>query len=162
MGAPPLEIADMGKADNISVVVSTYNAPGRLLLVLHALARQTILPAEVILADAGSSAAGDLAANASQMPFSITHTWQPDEGFRAARARNNAIHNARGDIIAMLDQDTLPHHTWLLPACFSWRHQWLWQPALRSPSKLRRYLCDQGDAGRKRLRVQHIPWRQPG
>ncbi len=107
------------KPDNtqrhVSVVVSTYERPNYLCLVLEALCRQTLLPAEVLIADDGSSDATGraLAEMAGNVPFKLVRIWQPDEGFRAARSRNNAIHRARHDAMAFLDQDTLPHRTWL-------------------------------------------------
>ncbi len=102
--------------EKVSVVVSASGAFDHLCLVLHALARQSVAPTEVLIADDGSSVTDMKAAIApmsSALPFRLVHVWQPDEGFRLARSRNNAIHRAQGDIIAFLDQDTLPHHTWL-------------------------------------------------
>jgi glycosyltransferase involved in cell wall biosynthesis len=98
-----------------SVVVTTYNSPATLRLVLLALGRQSILPSEALVADDGSSpeTAEAVAQAAGRLPFRIVHVWQPHEGFRAARSRNNAIHLARGQCVAFLDQDTLPHRDWM-------------------------------------------------
>ena len=100
---------------DVSVLVSAYQSPRTLQLVLRGLRRQTVLPREVLVADDGSSAAvaTALRASAAGAPFEVFHVWQPDEGFRAARSRNNAIHRARGDLLACLDQDTVPHAGWL-------------------------------------------------
>lgn len=100
---------------NTSVIISTYRQPQNLCLTLQALSRQTIIPAEVMIADDGSSDETRHALDelAPELPFRLLHVWQPDKGFRAARSRNNAIHHARGEIIAFLDQDTLPHRLWL-------------------------------------------------
>jgi len=102
-------------ARRASVVVTTYNSPDTLALVLLALARQDTIPSEVIVADDGSDerTAERLVTIVSECPFRLVHVHQPDSGFRAARNRNNAIHIAREDFIAFLDQDTLPHHDWL-------------------------------------------------
>ena len=101
--------------ETVSVVVTTYNAPGTLRLVLLALARQTRLPDEVVVADDGSwEETGDaLKEMAGCLPFAMLRVWQPDEGFRAARSRNNAVHRASGKFLAFLDQDVLPHRDWL-------------------------------------------------
>jgi len=98
-----------------SVIVSAHNAPGQLRLVLLALARQTVLPAEVLIADDGSpeSMPNTLQTVAPTLPFRLVYVRQPHDGFRLARSRNNAIHHARGEFIVFLDQDTLPHATWL-------------------------------------------------
>lgn len=99
----------------VSVVVSTYRNPLQVCLVLVALARQTVRPLEVLVADDGSppDTIEAIGKAAQELPFPITHLWQPDEGFRLARSRNNAIHRARGEVVAFLDQDTLPHRHWL-------------------------------------------------
>ena len=99
----------------VSVIVTTYRSPRSLTFVLLALARQTLLPAEVLVADDGSPAdtRDALADLCRALPFPVVHVWQPDEGFRAARSRNNAIHLAGSMRLAFLDQDTLPHCRWL-------------------------------------------------
>jgi GT2 family glycosyltransferase len=100
---------------SVSSIVTTYNQPETLRLVLLALARQSLLPDEVLIADDGSSAETALAIQdlAPALPFPIVHVFQPDHGFRAARSRNNAIFESRGELLTFLDQDTLPRHDWL-------------------------------------------------
>lgn len=100
---------------DVSVIVSAYQAPETLQWVLRGLRRQTVLPAEVLVADDGSNPPLDAAvrAIAADLPFPVIHVWQPDEGFRAARSRNNAIFMASGSILGFLDQDTIPHASWL-------------------------------------------------
>jgi GT2 family glycosyltransferase len=97
------------------VVVTTYEQPGTLLLVLAALDRQSRVPDEVVVADDGSSGAAiaALEADAGRHAFRLLHVWQPHDGFRAARSRNNGIHHATGRCIGFLDQDTVPHRDWL-------------------------------------------------
>jgi glycosyltransferase involved in cell wall biosynthesis len=100
---------------SVSVIVTTFNSPATLRLVLLGLVRQTVLPAEVLVVDDGSEheTAELLNQMALEMPFSLVHVWQPHDGFRAARSRNNGISRARGDVLAFLDQDTIPHARWL-------------------------------------------------
>ncbi|MEI6970391.1 MAG: glycosyltransferase [bacterium] len=97
-----------------SVIVSTHNAPQCLCMVLMALRRQTVLPAEVLVADDGSDCTTlhALARTAPSLPFKLVHIHQPHSDFRLARARNNAIHNTGCRFIGFLDQDTLPHAQW--------------------------------------------------
>ncbi len=95
----------------ISVVVTTYNWPEALEKTLRALAAQDVLPLEVIVADDGS---GDATRDclhrvAEDYPVPLRHCWQPDEGFRAALARNRAIAATSGDYVVLLDGDMLPH-----------------------------------------------------
>ncbi|MGQ9662168.1 MAG: glycosyltransferase [Kiritimatiellia bacterium] len=103
------------RRDDVAVVVTTYEAPELLRFSLLALARQTIVVGTVLVADDGSSdrtveMLADLAPN---LPFSLVHIWQPHDGFRAARSRNNAIYHARESVLCFLDQDILAHSTWL-------------------------------------------------
>ncbi|MBW2570168.1 MAG: glycosyltransferase [Deltaproteobacteria bacterium] len=62
---------------------------------------------EVVIADDGSgeSCVRQLKKMISNYDFSIIHAWQPDEGFRAAAARNNAIRHTSGNYLIFLDCD---------------------------------------------------------
>jgi len=91
----------------ISVAVITYNWPQALARVLQALARQTVLPHEVIVTDDGSrdDTRQLLERIARDYPVRLVHLWQPDDGARMSRARNRAIAAAQGDYIILLDGD---------------------------------------------------------
>jgi len=93
----------------VSVVVITYNWPQALDLVLRALARQTVLPDEVIVTDDGSreDTAVLLRGLARDYPTRLVHLWQTDDGARMSRARNRGIAAARGDYVVFLDGDML-------------------------------------------------------
>ena len=95
----------------ISTIVTTYNWPQALALVLKALARQSRLPDEVIIADDGSrdDTRAMLIDIARGFPVPLRHSWQEDIGFRAARSRNRAIAAARGEYVLMLDGDMVAH-----------------------------------------------------
>jgi glycosyltransferase involved in cell wall biosynthesis len=91
----------------LSVIVTTYNWPQALNLVLQALQAQTDTNFEIIIADDGSGSATKklitTAQATSKVP--IQHVWQEDLGFRAARCRNQAILHAKGEYIIFLDGD---------------------------------------------------------
>jgi glycosyltransferase involved in cell wall biosynthesis len=93
----------------VSVVVVTYNWPQALALVLRALARQSVLPSEVIVSDDGSreDTRALLTRIAVDYPTRLVHLWQPDIGARMSRARNRGIAAARGDYVLFLDGDML-------------------------------------------------------
>lgn len=93
----------------ISVIISTYNWPRALALVLDSLAGQADLGFEVVVADDGSTpeTAELVAARAADFPVPLRHVWQEDQGFRAAAARNRAVAASRGDYILFLDGDCL-------------------------------------------------------
>ena len=94
----------------ISVIVTTYNRPDALELVLKALAAQTQLQFEVIVADDGSSdsTAELIKLIQAQLNYDLQHIWQEDKGFRAAQARNKAVAASTGDYLIFIDGDCIP------------------------------------------------------
>jgi len=104
-----------GDSMRISVIVITYNWPQALHPVLRALARQSVLPDEVIVTDDGSRADTRelLVAVAQTFPTRLVHLWQPDDGARMSRARNRGIAAARGDYVVLLDGDMLAHREFI-------------------------------------------------
>lgn len=101
---------------NISLVVSTYNWPQALELVLLGVAAQKKLPAEVLIADDGSGAATKELIRSFQhkFPVPLQHIWQPDEGFQLARIRNKAIAAAQADYIVQIDGDSIPEKHFIM------------------------------------------------
>ena len=93
-----------------SVIVSTYNRPDALKLVLASLAAQTCRDFEVIVADDGSTPETQtqvLLPLQFNYPVSLKYIWQMDEGFQAAKIRNKAALLAAGDYLIFLDGDCL-------------------------------------------------------
>ncbi len=95
---------------SVSVIITTYNRPDALQLVLQALQIQSRLPNEVIIADDGSTQeTRDLITRIrAEVDYPIQHVWQPDKGFRAAKIRNQAVRQARSDYLIFLDGDCVP------------------------------------------------------
>ena len=95
----------------LTLIITTYNWPESLLLVIESIKHQTIHPDEVIIADDGSnSSTKDLIDDFKKnSELKIIHSWQKDIGFRAARSRNNAILKATGEYIVLIDGDTILH-----------------------------------------------------
>jgi len=95
----------------VSLIVTTYNRPDALELVLLSALRQKRPPDEIIVADDGSESqtAEVIKKTNGQSDIPILHAWQPDEGFRAAMARNRAIAMAKSDYVVMIDGDMLLH-----------------------------------------------------
>jgi glycosyltransferase involved in cell wall biosynthesis len=96
--------------EKISVIILTYNQPVNLRILLEALAGQVEPPRfEVVVTDDGSC--GDNARlsvhTAVHYGLDVRYVWQPDDGFRAARARNNGIRQAEGDLFVFLDGDII-------------------------------------------------------
>ncbi len=96
----------------ISVIVSTYNSPVFLEMVLRSLAWQRLdgrTDFEVVVADDGSGpeTRALIERLRPEMPCPLLHAWQPDTGFRLAESRNNALLQASGDYIVFIDGDCM-------------------------------------------------------
>lgn len=94
-------------ADNISLIITTYNSPQFLRLVLKSVMKQRVFPHEVIIADDGSTDETRelIDSYRSLMPVPLIHSWIPNKGFRVAKARNVAIAKAKSEYIIIIDGD---------------------------------------------------------
>ncbi len=99
----------------VALLITTYNRPDALRLVLKAVAAQSVLPDEVLIADDGSrdDTREMLSAFAQQAPFVLRHVWHEDNGFRVGVIRNKAIAAAKSDYIIQIDGDMLPHRCFI-------------------------------------------------
>ncbi|HZV67122.1 MAG TPA: glycosyltransferase family 2 protein [Telluria sp.] len=105
----------MQQAPAISVVITTYNRPDALEAVVEACFAQDDKNFEIIIADDGSTANTKDCIDRLRVraPLPLKHVWQPDEGFRAARARNLGTLAATGDYIVFLDGDCIPQRDFI-------------------------------------------------
>jgi glycosyltransferase involved in cell wall biosynthesis len=105
----------MQQAPFISVVITTYNRPDALTAVVEACFAQSERDFEIIIADDGSTAATAhcIEALKARSPVPLQHVWQPDDGFRAAMARNRGTLAARGEYIVFLDGDCVPQRDFI-------------------------------------------------
>ena len=86
----------------ISVIVSTYNHPSYLTLVLDSLKNQVNAGEyEIVIADDGSGPETKKVVEDFQkiFPVPLIHAWQKDLGFRLAASRNNACKLSSGDYL---------------------------------------------------------------
>ncbi|WP_435189484.1 glycosyltransferase family 2 protein [Pseudothioglobus sp. nBUS_23] len=95
----------------ISLIITTYNQPESLFLVLKSIEKQTLKPSEIIIADDGSS---DSTKNLiteffKDSDLNFFHSYQEDLGFRAAQSRNKAIAIASSEYIVLIDGDMILH-----------------------------------------------------
>ena len=96
-------------AADITLIITTYNRCDSLLLVLQALAQQSVQGFKVVVADDGSTAdTRQQLEQLQQLPYAIDYVWQSDLGFRAAKIRNLALHHSHSDYIIFLDGDSVP------------------------------------------------------
>lgn len=98
----------------VSVVVTTYNAPRQLDLVLCGLARQTRPPDEVLVADDGSTEETGRRVEGwrAELP-ALFHVRHEDRGYRKSRIVNLAVRRSTGEHLLFLDGDAIPHSRWV-------------------------------------------------
>ncbi|MGX5817900.1 glycosyltransferase family 2 protein [Chitinophaga lutea] len=95
----------------VSLSISTYNWPAALEVCLLSVLRQTVLPAEVLIADDGSGTETRalIASFQERFPVPLRHIFQEDDGFRLATIRNKAIIAASTPYIIQIDGDVVLH-----------------------------------------------------
>lgn len=99
------------RSASVAVIVPYYNQPHELTLVLAALDCQNY-PVEllqIVVADDGSDEPPVIPA--SRIPVSVVR--QPDQGFRAAAARNLGAAAATAEVLCFLDADTIPERDYI-------------------------------------------------
>ena len=101
----------MSRHPSSSLLISTYNAPLQLELVLRSSLAQTTLPDQILIADDGSTdetrALVEIIKRESPIP--IIHVWHEDKGFRKSIILNKAITKATGDYLIQVDGDCILH-----------------------------------------------------
>ena len=104
-----------------SLVITTYNFKEALEVVLLSILKQTIYPNEIIIADDGSGDDTRQLINkfVSQCKLPIIHSWQEDDGFRAAASRNKAIAKASYAYIILIDGDMILHRDFIKDHLFN-------------------------------------------
>jgi glycosyltransferase involved in cell wall biosynthesis len=115
-----------------SVVLTTYNNPRALELVLAGLGRQRAPGFEVWVADDGSRPeTGELVRRfAATAPFDVHHVWHEDRGFRKMRILNATVPQVRSDYVVLLEGDCIPnadyvgvHLRWRRAGSFLYGHR---------------------------------------
>lgn len=93
-----------------AVIVTTYNRPDALAVVLEGYCGQSDQDFVLVIADDGSKeeTAEVVREFARRAPFPLTHIWQEDRGFRAAAIRNRAVASTDADYIVFTDGDCVP------------------------------------------------------
>lgn len=95
----------------VALLITTYNWPEALELVLQSVLNQSRLPDELIIADDGSTDETRLLINKFRSLFSneLTHVWQEDRGFRKSEILNRALKICNSDYIVQIDGDCILH-----------------------------------------------------
>lgn len=92
------------------MVVTTYERPRYLELVLEGYARQTDPDFEVVVADDGSApaTASAVEAVAGRTGLGVVHVWHADRGFRKTEILDRAIVASAGEYLVFTDGDCVP------------------------------------------------------
>lgn len=110
------EVERGDRVPHICVCICTYKRPEPLKRLLRALDEQNtggLFTYSVVVADNDEMRAGEAAVEAmgAEVAFPITYCVEPMRGI--ARARNKAVEQARGEYVALIDDDEFPSADWL-------------------------------------------------
>lgn len=99
----------------LSVIITTFNQPQWLELVLCGYAAQDFRDFELVIADDGSDqrTAAVIERARASVGVPILHIWHEDHGFRKCEILNKAILAASGDILLFTDGDCIPRPDFL-------------------------------------------------
>ena len=94
----------------VSVVLSTFNQPLWLELVLLGYKYQTIRDFEIIVADDGSDQRTQAVIERyrQEVPFSLKHVYHPDMGFRKCAILNKSLLERTSEYVIFSDGDLIP------------------------------------------------------
>ena len=97
---------------SVSVILTTYNQPAQLELVLCGYAVQTRRDFELVVADDGSGpeTADVLRRVYAESELQMLHVWHEDRGFRKTEILNRAIVAASGSYLIFSDGDCIPRN----------------------------------------------------
>lgn len=95
----------------VSLIITTYNWPQALAVVLRSVLAQVYRDMEIIVADDGSDAetAETVLALLSNAPVAWHHVRHADNGIRQARIKNLGVRHASGDYFIFIDHDVALH-----------------------------------------------------
>lgn len=101
----------MKNALSVTLLISTYNWPQALNLVLKSVLKQSILPSEVVIADDGSTEETRNLINEFQKSFPVPlhHVWHEDNGFTKTIILNKALARSQSEYIVQIDGDIILH-----------------------------------------------------
>lgn len=93
----------------VSLIISTYNWPEALELVLSSVLKQSLLPNKIVIADDGSDERTASIINRFLDVLDIEHVWHEDNGFQKTLILNKALAVCDTDYIIEIDGDIILH-----------------------------------------------------
>jgi len=92
----------------ISVIITTYNSPDFLKKCINSFLFQKDKNFELIVGDDGSTQdTKKIISQYKNSKIKISHAWHNDEGFRAAKIRNEAAKLSSGEYLIFIDGDCI-------------------------------------------------------
>jgi len=105
----------MKKKTTIALIITTYNWPQALELVLLSVKKQLILPDEVLIADDGSTEETKELIHKFQenFPIKLVHFWHEDKGFRRSAVLNKVFSKTNAQYLIQVDGDCILHKSFI-------------------------------------------------
>ncbi|MBP6398292.1 MAG: glycosyltransferase [Saprospiraceae bacterium] len=121
-------LGELNQQMGITLIISTYNRPDALARVLESVVNQTYPPAQVIIADDGSTeeTARVVEHYKIRLP-QLIHVWHEDTGFRLAGIRNKALKEVNQAFVSMVDGDMVLHKDFLYSLFLHAKKGWYYQ-----------------------------------
>ena len=149
---------------NVSVIVSTFDAPAWLEKVLWGYRSQTYADFELIVADDGSGQETALVIERMRRKtkLRIEHVWHRHDGFQKCRILNRAIAAARGEYLIFSDGDCVPRADFVAThAALARRGQGLSGGCVRLPLALSQALDEHDIFSGRCMRLEWLQARAP-
>ncbi|MEW7290475.1 glycosyltransferase family 2 protein [Aquimarina sp. 2304DJ70-9] len=95
----------------VTLLITTYNWPEALELVLLSVVSQSVLPHEIMIADDGSTEDTKhlISKFKNELPVPLKHIWHEDVGFTKTIILNKALQQITSDYIIQIDGDVILH-----------------------------------------------------
>jgi GT2 family glycosyltransferase len=98
-----------GLSAAVAVIVSTYNRPKALDLVLEGLSRQNISPSQILVGDDGSGEeTRSVISRWQKQGLAVEHCWHEDHGYRKSVIMNQTIRRVEQPVCIFTDGDCVP------------------------------------------------------
>ncbi|MCM5663506.1 glycosyltransferase family 2 protein [Galbibacter mesophilus] len=97
---------------SVALIITTYNWPEALRLVLESVKSQSVIPDEIFIADDGSGEKTKSTINefSQKNPdLNIIHVWHEDTGYQRSKILNKTISGIKSDYIIQTDGDCILH-----------------------------------------------------
>jgi len=121
-------LGELNQQMGITLIISTYNRPDALARVLESVVNQSYPPAQVIIADDGSTEeTARVVEHYKTRLAELIHVWHEDTGFRLAAIRNKALQEVNQAFVSMVDGDMVLHKDFLYSFFLHAKKGWYYQ-----------------------------------